>query len=520
MSGKISSKIQEIVETLHPLEQKVINLLKDNNKLSELANKTNMDIIETMRALQWLSNKEILTLNKIKKEIIEIDENGKKYLEKGLPERQVLELVKKGKDTIQKLEQESDMSKQEIGFSLGILKKKALIDLEKGKIIINQVNADKYLNDKSIEEKFMEKVSKQEIDFQNIKEEDKFCFDNLIKRQKIIKKTIKKDWGYELTELGKELTKSEVKFEARIDRLTPQMLKDGSFKDKKFRKYDIKAKVAPINTGKRHFVNQALDYAKNIWIEMGFTEMTGNLTDTSFWVFDALFTPQDHPVREMQDTFFIKNPKYGKLPKDKEVIKKVKEAHEGNIDGSKGWNYKWDEKIAQQNVMRTHTTVLSARTLAMLKQYKDQKRKGKYFALGRNYRNETLDWSHLFEFNQTEGIVIDPNANFSNLLGYLKQFFKKMGYEQARFRPAFFSYTEPSIEIDVYHPVHKKWLELGGAGMFRPEVVIPLLGEDIPVLAWGPGYDRIYLEYYGINDIRDLFKNDLKQLREMKAWMK
>ena len=116
------------------------------------------------------------------------------------------------------------------------------------------------------------------------------------------------------------------------------------------------------------------------------------------------------------------------------------------------------------------------------------------------------------------GIVIDENANFRHLLGYLKTFFKKMGYPDARFRPAYFPYTEFTVEIDVLHTVHKTWFELGGAGIFRPELVKPLMGIDVPVLAWGPGFDRIILEFFEINDIRDLYKNDLKQLREIKDW--
>jgi phenylalanyl-tRNA synthetase alpha chain len=144
----------------------------------------------------------------------------------------------------------------------------------------------------------------------------------------------------------------------------------------------------------------------------------------------------------------------------------------------------------------------------------------KYFALGKCFRNETVDWSHGFEFNQTEGIVVDENANFRQLLGYLKQFFSKMGYDKIRIRPAYFAYTEPSLEIDAWHPVHKKWLELGGAGMFRPEVTIPMFGKHVPVLAWGPGFDRIIMEFFGINDLRDMYRNDLNKLREMKIWRK
>ena len=217
----------------------------------------------------------------------------------------------------------------------------------------------------------------------------------------------------------------------------------------------------------------------------------------------------------MHDTFYLDGK--ADIP-NKDIVDRVRKAHENGGDtGSKGWRYKWKEEEARRLVLRTHTTVLSAQTLASLK--KDDL-PAKFFAVGRCFRNETLDFSHLFEFNQTEGIVVDENANFKHLLGYLKEFFKKMGFPKARFRPAYFPYTELSIEIDVYHPVHKKWIELGGAGIFRPEVVKPLLGIDIPVLAWGPGIDRIITDAYKIKDIRELYRNDLKQLRESKIWMK
>ena len=235
--------------------------------------------------------------------------------------------------------------------------------------------------------------------------------------------------------------------------------------------------------------------------------MSGPVINSGFWNFDSLFVPQDHPAREMQDTFFLKGK--SKLP-SKKIVDAVKKQHE------EGWKYKWDPEVAMKSVLRTHTTVLSARTIANLKE-KDLP--VKYFSIGRNYRNEALDWSHLFEFNQSEGIVIDPNANFKHLLGYLKEFFMKMGYDDVRFRPAYFPYTEPSVEIDVYVKEKDSWVELGGAGIFRPEVVKPLLGKDIPVLAWGFGLGRVILPYYGIKDLRDFYKNDLKQLKEMKSWI-
>jgi len=266
-------------------------------------------------------------------------------------------------------------------------------------------------------------------------------------------------------------------------------------------------------------VNQATDYAKSIWLEMGFKEMGGNMAQSGFWVFDSLFTAQDHPVREMQDTFYLKGLK-GKVPSDKDIVEGIKGAHEGGVDGSKGWQQDWDEEDAKRVLLRTHTTCLSAQKISEIGKSMKKGESFKFFALGKCFRNETVDWSHGFEFNQTEGIVVDEDANFVQLLGYLKQFFSKMGYEKLRWRPAYFSYTEPSLEIDVWHEGKQKWLELGGAGMFRPEVTIPMFGRHIPVLAWGPGFDRIIMEFFKIDDLREMYKNDINKLREMRAWRK
>ena len=164
---------------------------------------------------------------------------------------------------------------------------------------------------------------------------------------------------------------------------------------------------------------------------------------------------------------------------------------------------------------------MSAQTLAKLGQLKNSiDKNGKYFAIGKTFRNETVDWGHGFEFNQTEGIVVGKDLNFRHLLGYLKEFFSKMGYNKVRFRPSYFPYTEPSVEIDVWHPERKVWFELGGAGIFRPEVTIPLLGEHIQVLAWGPGFDRTIMEYNEIKDLREMYSNDLTKLRNKKMIIK
>jgi phenylalanyl-tRNA synthetase alpha chain len=337
---------------------------------------------------------------------------------------------------------------------------------------------------------------------------------NLSSRKNIIDIQDRKFIEVEVTDFGKELMNADLSdSESMLEGVTPQLIQSGSWKGKKFRRYDLTSPVPKIYGGKKHFVNQSTEYAKKIWLEMGFKEMDGPMVISGFWNFDALFTAQDHPVREMQDTFFIKN-KTAKLPEDK-ILTEVKKAHEGKIQGSKGWQTNWKEEDAKRVLLRTHTTCLS---IQILKKIAEQKEfPAKYFALGKCFRNETVDWSHGFEFNQTEGIVVDENANFRQLLGYLKEFFKKMGYEKMRIRPGYFPYTEPSLEIDVFHPHHKKWVEFGGAGMFRPEVTIPIFGKHIPVLAWGPGFDRIIMEFFEITDLRDMYKNNLTKLRRQNS---
>jgi phenylalanyl-tRNA synthetase alpha chain len=381
------------------------------------------------------------------------------------------------------------------------LKKKGLIELG------SEIKRLKKENFNDVEA-FLKSLPKENSE---LNEKEKDLVKELKQRKDIIEIDLKKEMEVSITAIGKDLMKKDLNVNL-IENLTPNLLNKGSWKGKRFRRYDVSLNVPKIYPGKRHFVNQAIDYAKKVWMDMGFEEMEGQIINSSFWNFDVLFTPQDHPARDLQDSIFLDKKEE---VKDKELMKKVKEMHESGSNVSRGWGYKFDEEKSKKLVMRTHTTVLSAKTLAKLKE-----KKGKFFAIGRNFRNEAVDWSHGFEFDQTEGIVIDPDANFRHLLGYLKEFFKKMGFEKARFRPAYFPYTEPSVECDVFHPVRKKWIELGGAGIFRPEMVIPLLGKDIPVLAWGLGLGRIVMDYYDIHDLRELYKNDIKQLREMKMWLK
>lgn len=506
--------IKGLLEGLHPLERKAAPFLDKVKSLSELVGKSKLQEVEAMRALQWLENKGALKIISVDKEIIELDVNGKEYLKTGLPERRLLNAVRSKPIMIN--EAFKAVTKEEFGIALGILKQKAAVTMVGGKIAVTD-HGKRMLEKKSFEEILIEKLLKGAVELAKLESEEKFAAENLLKRKQIIRKRISKIKNIELTNVGKQLAKQKIEKTSTLETVTPELLKSGKWKDKKFRPYDVKINVPAISSGKRHFVNQAIEYMKRIWLEMGFEEMTGNLTETSYWDLDSLFVPQDHPARAMQDTFYVADEKgksilLGKLPKD---YKKVKDAHEnGGNTGSKGWQSKWNENLAREVMLRTHTTCLSAKKLSKLAEDDLPK---KYFSIGRIFRNETMDYKHLFELEQVEGIVVDENVNFRHLLGYLKRFFKKLGFTEIRIRPAHFPYTEPSVEVEVFNPVRKEWIELGGAGIFRPEVTKTLMGKEVPVLAWGLGLARIAAEYWKIKDIRETYRNDLTYLRKMKV---
>ncbi|PIN73421.1 phenylalanine--tRNA ligase subunit alpha [Candidatus Woesearchaeota archaeon CG10_big_fil_rev_8_21_14_0_10_45_16] len=502
--------LQPLIAKLHPLERQVLPALKTETELTAICKKAGMQEVEVIRSLQWLENKEVLKINSKKIRIISLDKDGKTYKEHGLPEKIFLSTLTEEFKGLNIITKKSKLSRAEVNACIGLLKRKEAIDIQKEKdelsIKINDKGKE-LLKAASPEEDFL----KLDFPLEESEIKDRTLIRDLSKRG-ILKIEERKIITVGLTPLGHELVAKDIVGEV-VNRLTSKMLKDGSWKKKEFRSYDVEINVPKVYPGKKHFVNEAVEYIRSIWLEMGFKEMTGNYVQSAFWDLDALFVPQDHPAREMQDTFYLKGK--AELP---ELWKKVKAAHENGGDtGSKGWQYTFSEDETKKILLRTHTTVLSAQTISHLKK---EDLPAKFFAVGKVFRNEALDWKHLFEFYQVEGIVIDPDANLKHLKGYLTQFYKKMGYSKVRMRPAHFPYTEPSLEVDVFHPVKKEWIELGGAGIFRPEVIKPLLGFDCPVLAWGQGMGRIISEYWKITDIRDLYKNDLKQLREAKTWLR
>ena len=292
-----------------------------------------------------------------------------------------------------------------------------------------------------------------------------------------------------------------------MDRLTPQALASGSWHGKRLRPIDVEAKAPLFYPGRRHPVRDFIREVREAYISMGFTELEGDSVYPAFWNFDALFIPQDHPGREMQDTFYLTGLADPGL-KRAGVVANVAETHEdGWRTGSKGWGYKWRVEEARRLVLRTHNTVLTVKALS---ESKEEERR--VFAVSKVYRNENLDYKHLAEFHHMDGIMVGKGLNVRHLMGFLTEFYKKMGMSDVKLWPSYFPYTEPSLQVVGYSKQFKTWIELGGSGVFRPEVTVPL-GVKVPVLAWGPGIERLMMMRFGLDDMRALYGSDLSWLR-------
>ncbi|MCA9242701.1 MAG: phenylalanine--tRNA ligase subunit alpha [Phycisphaerales bacterium] len=294
-----------------------------------------------------------------------------------------------------------------------------------------------------------------------------------------------------------------------VNQLTPEMMADGGWREVEFRPYDVTLAAGAVYPGKEHGFQRTLDKVRRVFLELGFTEVVSPWVESSFWDFDALFQPQDHPARDMQDTFYIAKPDRARLP-DEGLVRRVQAAHEdGGDTSSTGWRYRWNGELAHKPVLRTHTTAATIRALAA----NADKPTGKYFVIGPVFRRETVDYKHLPMFHQVDGIIVDPKASLSSLLGMLTAFYGKMGFPKIRFRPSFFPYTEPSAEVYLYVESRREWMEMGGSGIFRPEVTRPL-GVQNRVLAWGLGLERLGMMIHGLKSIGELYFASMPWLRE------
>jgi len=459
----------------------------------ELAGETGLGVDSAMQSAFLLEEKGLLEISEELKRIYSLTSEGEEYAEKGLPERQILTWIKEPTPIS---EIEKRFPPKLVAIALGWIRRKGWARIEEGKILPSgELGITQ-------EEEILARLKSGPAPGNDLKNSvlGELIRRNLLEVKELKIRTIR------ISKRGQEIASLGVVLEEEITQLAPNLIRSRAWKEKKLRPYNIYLTPPKVYGAKIHPYQRLLDKMRRIFLEMGFTEIKGEIVQSSFWNFDALFQPQDHPARDMQDTFYLETE--SELPDFYLEVKKMHE-HGGDI-GSTGWGGRWSEALAKKQVLRTHTTAITIKYLA-----DNPLPPVKAFCIDRAYRREAIDSTHTPEFEQLEGVVMDKGVSFRNLLGFLEEFYHRMGFEEVRFRPGYFPYTEPSVEPEVYIE-GLGWMELGGAGIFRKEVTAPL-GIEYPVLAWGLGVSRVAMLKLGLQDLRELYQSDIDWLRRSPA---
>jgi len=500
--------ISSIVEGLSYNERKLLIALevsKWETSPAELIKAGSFDLeVEVMGAASWLESKGLVRIEEEVRTFFEVSD--KEIIEKGLPERRAIEIIDSSGGRIDMNVLSEKMLGGDDKIAVGWLKRKGLADIaaEGGmKFLVLTDKGRSAVRSKMDDEALLERMVSSPI---QEKDADPKIIKDLKGRQGLIRDKIVTERTIFATDDGKRAVSSGIELKKEVTDVTDRLIQSGEWKDIQFRKYDVGTFAPTATPAKKHPLTRLGDEIRQLFMNMGFTEMSSEYVQPAFWNLDVLFTPQDHPARDLQDTFYLDDPERVDL-EDEALVQKVKDIHErGGNTGSTGWGGTWSREKAEAALLRTHSTVSSIRYIS---EHPDAPQKA--FSISRIFRNESIDSTHLPEFTQIEGIVIDENGNFDALISMIKEFYARMGFDQIRIRPAYFPYTEPSLEVEVFF--NGKWMELGGAGIFRPEVVEPF-GVKYPVLAWGFGFERLAMLKWDIKDIRDLYISDMDDLKK------
>ncbi len=504
------------VKSLHPLEIRLLRNVGDSDEITaeSIMSSLSYKLGQCNQAFSWLSAKSyIREIKRTPKVFYEITELGREYLSKGIPESRIVELLKKeGPKRMPEIASELGLENKDVGSAFGQLSREGVLSMDDQKQV--SVVSEKLPDRIRILEDLLKKAGSVEmLDESELSgEELKVIKANSKKRGASgapFKVVEREDVVYSLTEEGKKVKAyliDEGVTGEEIGSLTPEMLASGEWKGKNFREYNINTPANRVLLGRRNPYGEYLQWVKDKLSSLGFEEFDGPLVENEFWNGDALFMPQFHSARDIHDVYYIKNPSHAKEI-EQPYLDQVAATHEnGWKTGSRGWGYEFDRDFTRRQVMRSQGTVLSA------KQLHKAKVPGKYFGVVRCFRYDQVDATHGADFYQTEGIVLGENVNLRTLLGLLKMFAEEVaGAQEVKYVPGYFPFTEPSIEVHIKHPV-LGWFELGGSGIFRPEVT-KAMGVDVPVLAWGLGIDRMALMHLGLNDLRELFTPDIESVR-------
>ena len=481
---------------LHPLEQRILGALADSGSMpfEALVGATALNEDQVRRALQWLSSKGLVSITETVRSRLEVVRTP--------PELVLFRRVSESATpvTVEELKGDSK-SPEEFSAAFGRARSAGWIKVEGRAASAIKVGGPGGPASLSA---LLDSVSAGRNENELPREQASLVPD--LVRREVLRRIETRSMLVTITDAGKESARA-TEIAGSIERLTPEILATGGWKGKSLRPIDVEAKAPHFYPGRRHPVRDFIREVREVYISMGFTELQGNSVQPAFWNFDALFTPQDHPSREMQDTFYLEGLSDNRLRRVATVANVAATHEDGWKTGSRGWGYRWDIDEARRLVLRTHNTVLSVRSLS-----EEGETERRVFAVSKVYRNENLDYKHLAEFYQMDGIMVGEGLNMRHLMGFLTEFYKKLGMSDVKLWPTYFPYTEPSLEVVGYSKAVNAWIELGGSGVFRPEVTIPL-GVKLPVLAWGPGIERLMLLRFGMDDIRALYGDDLSWLR-------
>ena len=464
-------------------------LEKDYKDAREIARRAGVSYDSVMSALKGLEEAGYAALEREVEEKPALTGEGSLYAKNGLPERRLYDAVVAKALPLDEAVKKAGLSEKEKGIALQWAKRNGWVEFAR----VNSAQQLKALK---------APLSKIEEALSDVSKADAESLNILVSRG-LVSLAKEKKFKARVTPAGEQAAKET---KAKATQLTAEDLKSGAWRSKDYAGYDLSTLSAPRAFGKKHSYKQFINGIKSKLVALGFREARGPLVELEFWNMDALFMAQDHPAREIHDVFQVDDPARGEIL-DAATLKLVKKAHETGLAGSKGWGYKWDPEVAARLVMRSQTTSVSARELA-----KGVKPPARTFCIGRVFRPDEIDWKHFIEFNQCEGIVAGEGMTFRELLGYLEDFaIEVFGAERVKFAPSYFPFTEPSVELYADIP-GRGWAEVGGAGMFRPEM-LEALGVRVPVIAWGLGIDRLAMIRLGAKDIRDLASGDIEYLR-------
>jgi phenylalanyl-tRNA synthetase alpha chain len=517
----MENDVGRIVAGLHPLEIRVLRAYRageriDSGRLGkDLGYKTG----QANQAVSWLSAKGFVReASRVSRTFYEITELGLQYARSGTPEERIVHvLAEKGPLSLPEISLALGLDNRDVGSAFGVLSKEAIVRMDENKKAVlceggtasTRMKRARELLDRVV----LDSLSGCALDEAELSGEEQELVRGMSKKRGAssspFRTVAREEVSYEIlpeAQAVREALEQAGVCGEEAGALTAQMLAKGTWKNVSFRRYNLSSPAARVFPGRTNAYCDFLRSVKDKLASLGFEEFDGPLVETEFWNSDALFMPQFHSARDIHDVYYLKNPTHAKHI-EAPYLDQVAAAHEnGWTTGSRGWEYCFDRDFTRRLILRSQGTVLSAKQLTRAKI------PGKYFGIVRCFRYDQVDATHLSDFYQTEGIAIGESVNLKTHLGFLRMFAEEVaGASEVKYVPGYFPFTEPSIEVHIKHPV-LGWFELGGSGIFRPEVT-HALGIHVPVLAWGIGIDRMALMSLGINDLRELFSFSLENVR-------